>query len=142
MQIAKAVSAAPVVGKHHKKLIVLFAKISVLLREVFKFAALLPECTHNTHSGNVLLNNGRKLTFGLVRKSELILNKLEIHERCNGKERHYHYRKGCKLRIEREHDYCSGNDHDDCANDFKQLICNKPADGVNIRCAALNDIAA
>ena len=113
----------------------------VLLAELLQFRALPAKRAHDAHASQILLHDGRERALGLVAFRVARGRLLEKQRRIQHDARHKRHRDERHPHIHRQHGRHVDGDQKDRADQLNHLIHDERADDLNVRRAALDDVA-
>ena len=114
---------------------------SILLFKALPFEFLPSESPHHTDTGQVLLGNRGQVPFLSVHRLKFLSNQSVKDQRADDHDRDKDRSSRCQNRLDRDHKIKRHKDKDKDMQKGCELLGDKYPDGLDIRCAALDDIS-
>ena len=141
LQTGKHVRRTPVGAHHARKLDPKAGVVLVVRLKAILFIALAAESAHHTHAGEVLLRHGRELALVLVAVEEARADLLVETQRIGDDKRHRQKGDQRQQRVHADHECQREHQQNRDTEQRGQLLGHKALERVNVRGAALDDVA-
>ena len=141
LQPGKHVARTPESGQRLCKLHPKAGVVAVLLFKTVALVALTPEGPHHAHAGQVLLRQGREHALVLVAGQKSFADLFVEMQGIRDDDGHRQHGNQRQARVHAQHKHNRKRQQNQDTDEVRHLLCQEVLQRVDVRSAALNDIA-